>query len=111
MSERLIDNGCGEGFAGWRGPFCVSSIEGSGLSGDDRYSDSGVAIHCLSLRPLVRSFGKIDGSESAGEIMAHTHPEPQSSKSCGLNACGLKVAINRCDNEFERFSLGANAVT
>ena len=78
MSERLLGSGCGggEGFAGWRGPFCASGIAGFGLPGPGIFEDgcgpvSGAAIHCLPVRPRGWTSGKVDGSEFANDTLAY----------------------------------------
>ena len=115
MSERLFDNGCGEGLASWRVPFrasriAVPGLSGPGLSADGRGPGTRTAIHQLLLRLLVGISGRVDGPESTGKKRAYAHAKRHPRENCGLNARGLMVAINWCDDEAERFALGASAV-
>jgi hypothetical protein len=126
MSERLLDKGCGEGFAGSRDPFRVSRIGDPGLpgsgvpgfansgfamSGDGHDPISNAAIDHLSFRPLVGISCKADGSESADDILAYAHAVRYPREYFGSDTRSLTVAINWCDNRVERIALDASAVT
>ena len=120
MSERWLDKGRGEGFAGSRGPFRVSRIGDPGLpasgvpgftkpgfamSGDGHDPVSPAAIDQLSFGPFVGISCKADRSESADDKLAYAYAVRYPRKNYGSDARCLTVAINWCDNRVERIAL------